>query len=284
MLRKLSGKPPEIALPDGSIDCHIHIFDSKRFKHQKGGPNLPSDALIPHYEKLQKWLGMERVIITQANGYQFNNDCTLNALAHFGRKAKAIVAIPADVSDDEINRMNSLGVCGARIMNILQGATGLDKMLDINARIHPFGWSLIVQFDGRDILEHIELLEKIKGDYVIDHAGKFLEPVNVDSPSFIALLRLIDRGNCYVKLAGCYETSKTGFPDYLDVAALSKALIIHAPDRIIWGTNWPHNMAVSEENYPDDVHLLNLINQWAGSTENRQKIFVDNPSRLYNFN
>ncbi len=283
MFRILEGKPPEIPLPSGSIDCHIHIFDSARFKHQNGGPALPNDALISHYEKVQNWLGMEKVVIAQGNAYQFNNECILNALSHFGNKARAIVAVPASISDDEINRMTALGVCGARIMNILQGAAGLDKMLDINARINQFGWSMIVQFDGCDILEHIPLLEKIKGNYVIDHTGKFLEPVSVDSPEFAALLRLIDRGNCYVKLAGCYETSKNGFPNYLDVAALSKALIIHAPDRIIWGSNWPHNMAVSKENYPDDVHLLNLVNQWAGSTENRQKIFVDNPSQLYNF-
>jgi D-galactarolactone isomerase len=283
MFRTLGGRPPRHALPKGSVDCHIHIFDSSKYEGQAGGPPPPPDALVSDYEKVQKWLGLDRVVITQGNAYQFDNRCTLAALDHFGDNARAIVAVTPDISDKEINAMSARGVCGARVMDILQGALGLDGLLDINARVAPFGWSLIVQFDGRNMVEHVPLLEKIQGDYVIDHTGKFLEPVGVDSSAFQALLGLVDRGNCYVKLAGCYETSKTGYPDYEDVGALSRALVNHAPDRIIWGTNFPHNMATSAENYPDDVHLLDLANEWAGSDTNRQKIFVDNPSRLYGF-
>lgn len=282
--RILDGKPPKIALPKGAVDTHIHIFDSTKYKAQNGGPGIPADALIEHYESVQKWLGIDKVVITQGNGYQFDNGCILEALDHFGEKARAIVAIRSNISDAEIEAMTRRGVVGARIMNILNGAAGLDLLLDINARVKPFGWNLIVQFDGREMLDHISLLEQIQGDYVIDHTGKFLEPVTVNSPQFKALLNLIDRGNCYVKLAGCYETSISGFPEYADVAALSKALISHAPDRIIWGTNWPHNSSNSVENYPDEVHLLNLVNDWAENDENRQKIFVDNPTKLYGFN
>ncbi len=283
MFRTLSGRSPKIALPAGSVDCHIHIFDGTRYEGQPGGPDLPANAFVAHYEQVQNWLGVKRVVISQGNAYQFNNGCTLSALAHFGDKARAIVAIKPDIEDSEINAMTRQGVRGARIMDIWQGAVGLNGMLAINARIHPFGWSLMVQFDGRDMVEHVPLLEKIQGDYVIDHTGKFLKPVAPHSPAFTALLKLIDRGNCYVKLAGCYETSLSGHPDYSDVGILSKTLIQHAPDRIIWGTNWPHVMANSAESYPDDGHLLNLINDWAGSEENRQKIFVDNPCRLYGF-
>ncbi len=283
MFRTLEGQPPQIALPQGSVDCHIHLFDSAKYEGQPGGPNPPPDALIGHYEKVQKWLGIDRVVITQGNAYQFDNRCILEGLDHFGDSARAIVAIRPDISDEDINAMSARGVCGARIMDILQGAMGLDGLMDVNARVHPFGWSLIVQFDGRNMVEHVPLLEKIQGNYVIDHTGKFLEPVAVDSPAFKALLNLVERGNCYVKLAGCYETSITGYPDYQDVATLSRALIKHAPERIIWGTNFPHNMATSAETYPDDVHLLDLVNAWAETDSVRHKIFVDNPVRLYGF-
>ncbi|WP_299425820.1 amidohydrolase family protein [uncultured Shimia sp.] len=94
---------------------------------------------------------------------------------------------------------------------------------------------------------------------------------------------LIDRGNCYVKMAACYETSRNGYPGYDDVAALSQALIHHAPDRIIWGSNWPHNMATTAEAYPDDVHLLDLAMAWTGKTKTIQQIFVDTPAQLYGF-
>lgn len=283
MFRKLDGRPPRIALPAGTVDTHIHVFDNSKYEGQPDGPGLPADALVEHYERVQKWLGIERVVIVQGNAYQFDNRCILDALDHFGDKARAIVAVGPDSTDADIDAMTARGVRGARIMDILQGAVGLDGLLDVNARIHPFGWHLIVQFDGREMVARVPLLEKIQGDFVIDHTGKFLEPVGIDSPAFRALLGLVDRGNCYVKLAGCYETSIIGPPGFDDVGALAKALVKHAPDRIIWGTNFPHNMATSAATYPDDVLLLDLVNEWAGSDMNRQKIFVDNPVRLYGF-
>ncbi len=283
MFRTLSGRAPKITLPQESIDCHIHLFDSSKYEGQAGGPPPPPDALISHYEKVQKWLGIERVVITQGNAYQKDNRCLLEGLEHFGDKARGVVAVAPSVTDEEIDLMTSKGVRAARIMNILKGAVGVDEMLRVNERVHPFNWSMIVQFDGREMLERKPLLDLIQGDYVIDHIGKFLEPVTVDSAEFKALLSLIDRGNCYVKIAGCYETSQVGFPGYDDVAALAQALINHAPERIIWGSNWPHNMATSKETYPDDAHLLDLVCEWAGSKENIQKIFVDNPARLYGF-
>ncbi|MDO6485677.1 amidohydrolase family protein [Shimia thalassica] len=283
MFRTLTGRAPVSALPPLATDCHIHLFDSARYSDQPNGPTAPADALISHYEQVQKWLGLERVVIVQGNAYQKDNRCLLEGLDHFGSAARGVVAVSADISDEDLHQMTAKGVRGARIMNILQGAVGLDEMLEVNARVYPFGWSLIVQFDGRDILAQMAKLETIKGDYVIDHTGKFLEPVTTGSAEFAALLRLVDRGNCFVKLAGCYETSKIGHPGFDDLAALSKALIQHAPDRIIWGTNWPHNMSNSRETYPDDVHLLDLAMDWAGSRENIQKIFVDTPAQLYGF-
>lgn len=283
MFRTLNGPAPKVALPRLATDCHIHLFDSSKYATQPNGPQAPADALISHYESVQKWLGIERVVIVQGNAYQKDNRCVLDGLDHFGGAARGIVAVSSDISDREIHEMTAQGVRGARIMNILQGPVGLDELLDVNARVHPYGWSLIVQFDGRDILQHLSVFEQIKGDYVIDHTGKFLEPVTSDSAEFAALLRLVDRGNCYVKLAGCYETSRAGYPRFDDLADLSKALITHAPDRIIWGTNWPHNMSSSRDTYPNDVHLLDLVMEWAGSSKNIQKIFVDNPARLYGF-
>ncbi len=283
MFRTLQGRPPKITLPANATDCHIHIFDSSKYQAVDGGPPAPADALVSHYEKVQQWLGLERVVITQGNAYQKDNRCLLEALDHFKQKARGIVAVDASISDQEIEAMTAKGVRGVRIMNILQGAVGLNEMLAVNARISAFDWSMIVQFDGRDILEHQQDLQKIQGPYVIDHLGKFLEPVTTDSPQFAALLTLIDKGNCYVKIAGCYETSKIGYPSYEDVGVLARKLIAYAPERVIWGSNWPHNMASSAETYPDDVHLLDLVNDWIGSEENRQKIYVDNPAKLYGF-
>jgi D-galactarolactone isomerase len=283
MLRPLTGIAPKTPLPSGATDCHIHLFDNRYFDGQPGGPPPPSNALEEHYESVQRWLGLERVVLTQGNAYQRDNQCLLRGLEYFGNRARGIVAVGADVSDADILTMNEKGVCGARIMNLSQGAVGLSEMLALNARVHPFGWSLIVQFDGREIAQHRQSLKSIQGKYVIDHLGKFLEPVTPDSTEFKTLLDLVDRGNCYVKLAACYETSRTGAPHYEDVGVLARALVKHAPDRVIWGSNWPHPGAQSVKDYPNDVGLLDLAMDWAGSDANIQKLLVDTPAELYGF-
>ncbi|MEH6633070.1 MAG: amidohydrolase family protein [Halopseudomonas aestusnigri] len=283
MFRTLSGRSPRISLPKGAVDCHMHIYDGINFMAPADSQGLPEDAFIAHYEQVQRWLGFERVVIVQSNGYRFDNSCTLHALDHFGENARAIVTIKPEISDAEIENLSKRGVRGARIMDIWGGSVPLKDMLAVNDRVHPFDWSLIVQFDGCEIVEHSHVLEKIQGNYVIDHTGKFLNPVTVDSAEFKALLKLIDRGNCYIKVSAFYETSNAGAPDYSDVGSLAKALIDYAPDRILWATNWPHLMARDAQSYPDDVYMLDLVNDWAGSDEVRRKIFADNPSRLYGF-
>ena len=117
---------------------------------------------------------------------------------------------------------------------------------------------------------------------MIDHTGKFLEPVSTDSESFAALLRLVDTGRCWVKLSAPYETSKTGAPKYEDVGRLARALVKHAPERMLWASNWPHPSA-REPAPPEDAELLELLLDWAPDEAVRQKILADNPAQLYGF-
>jgi D-galactarolactone isomerase len=186
------------------------------------------------------------------------------------------------VDEATLAELTERGVRGARIMHLPGGAVGMGDLLAIHARTRPFGWSPIVQFDGRAIADYLAILEALEGDYVIDHAGKFLEPVGVEAPEFQALLKLIDHGNCYVKISACYETSKVGPPHYADVGALSKALIAHAPERMLYASNWPH-VSKPIDDQPDDRLLLDLLADWAPDEAVRQMIFVDNPARLYGF-
>lgn len=241
------------------------------------------DASLTDYQQLQKWLGLERVVFVQNNAYQKDNRSIEAALSAWGENARGVVAIDASIRDQEIARLAALGVRGYRIMDIFRGAVGLSELQSLDARLSGHGWSAIAQFDGNQMATYQPLFESLAGDYVIDHVGKFLSPVAVDGPEFSALLSLIDRGNCYVKIAGFYETSSIGYPHFDDTAELAKALIQHAPERIIWGSNWPHNMATSAHDYPDDVHLLDLVCDWAATEQNRQLLFVDNAARLYGF-
>ncbi len=281
--RPLNGKPPITALPAGTIDCHMHVLDNTRFPLEMPNDQRPADALLSHYQQLQQWLGIERIVIVQSNAYQCDNRIIEDALQQLGDKARAVVAVRADVSEDELVRLHTLGVRGARVMDLGGGPIGLSELIALNARTSAQHWSMIVQFDGQQMLQQSPLLASIQGNYVIDHVGKFMPTVSVDSPAFRGLLKLIDRGNCYVKIAGFDETSSQGQPDYPDIAALAKALITHAPERIIWGSNWPHILAKCPADYPDDVQLLDMVNDWAGNELNRQLLFVDNAAKLYGF-
>ncbi|MGH6623355.1 MAG: amidohydrolase family protein, partial [Burkholderiaceae bacterium] len=162
-----------------------------------------------------------------------------------------------------------------------------DRMHEVMARVHPFGWHANIQLDGRELPQWEETITKLPGRFVIDHIGKYLEPVAPEHGSFKSLLRLLDTGRCWVKLSAPYETSKAetskiGAPGYEDVSRLARALVKHAPDRMIWASNWPHPSA-PRDNIPDDADLIDLLLDWAPDETTRRKILVDNPKELYGF-
>lgn len=279
--RPLDGPSPQLATPKGATDCHMHLY-LDGYPARPGGPSIAELATPADYARVQRRLGLERVVITQSNAYQFDNGATLAGLKAIGSDlARAVIAVGPETTEADLAAYHTLGVRGARIMNLPGGAVGIDGMPEVEARVRNFGWHLMVQFDGREIEHHRPALEAIAADYIIDHTGKFLEPVSADDARVDTLLRLIDRGNAWFKIAGLYETSRLGAPDFADVAPIARRVIEHAPERVIWGSNWPH-VGVPREDYPDDAVLLdNLLDLADAAT--CQRILVDNPAALYGF-
>jgi D-galactarolactone isomerase len=282
MPRPLSGPAPRLHVPRGACDTHMHFYSARYPKHPNGPPP-PADATVADYRRIMSWLGIERVVVVQPNSYGDDNRCTMEAVADLGPdKARAVVVVQPTISDAELDRLTTAGARAVRIMCLPGGHLKWDAMEEVLARVRPFGWHPIVQFDGRELPEREARLKRIEGDYVIDHIGKFLEPVSTDHAAFRALLRLVERGNCYVKLSAAYEVSKTGAPSYADVGRLAKELVKLAPERMLWASNWPHS-SMPPERYPSDSNLLDLLLEWAPNEADRQKILVDNPARLYGF-
>jgi D-galactarolactone isomerase len=280
--RPLSGRAPRVATPPGACDTHIHFYDFKRFPARPGTPT-PPDASVEDYRKFQAWLGLERAVVVQANAYGDNNTLAIDAVAALGgERARAVVVVRPGVAETELDRLSNAGARAVRFMALLGGTLSWDQMDEVAARVHPFGWHALVQLDGRELAEREAQIRRLPCPFVIDHIGKFLEPVGTDHPGFKALLRLLETGRCWVKIAAAYETSKKGGPDYADVAPLARALIRAAPERMIWASNWPHAQA-DKVGYPDDVGWLDLLGDWAGDETTRRKILVDNPARLYGF-
>lgn len=278
--RPLTGDPPRLEAPAGTCDTHIHFYDS-RYAARPGTP-IPADASVDEYRQVMQWLSIERAVVVQPNAYGDDNRLTMDSVARLGPSARAIAVVTPGVTDEQLDALTKAGACGARIMALHGGLVGLDQIGEVAARIYSFGWHCNVQTDGRKLPEHEAQLMRLPGPFVIDHVGKFLEPVAPDHDSFKCLLRLVDTGRCYVKISAPYETSKTGGPLYEDVARLARALIRTAPDRMLWASNWPHAQA-AKFGYPDDAALLDLLLDWAGDETVIRKILADNPARLYGF-
>lgn len=279
--RPLTGPAPRTKVPAGAIDTHMHFF-LEGFAAQPDGPPIKQLAEIADYAQVQKRLGLDRVIITQGNAYQFNNGATLEAQRRLGTdRARSIVVVSADTPAEELERMHAMGARGARIMDLPGGAVPVAKMAPVAKAVLPLDWIMMVQFNGRKMGEYYEALAGLENRYIIDHVARFMDPVPADDPKVDALLRLIDRGNCWFKLAAWYEYSLTGGPAFEDVAAIARRVVAHAPERIIWGTNWPHLGAPAGQ-YPDDAAILDLMADWVGDA-NLNRVLVDNPARLFGF-
>ena len=272
---------PRLAAPANTCDCHIHIYDpSKPVAPTASGPG-PAWANVAAYRAVQQRLGLTRAIVVQPTAYGTDNSCTVEAIAELGlADTRGIAVVGADVTEAELQRLTNAGIRGARFQMLPGGALPWEALDPIAAKIAAFGWHVQLQMDGRLMADREAQIKRLPGTVVIDHVGKFLEPVPVDHPGFRTLLRLLDGGRTWLKLAAAYETSKLGAPLYADVGALAKAAVKAHPERMIWASNWPH---VSVKDLPDDASLLDLLLDWAPDAQVRQRILVDNPAEVYGF-
>lgn len=283
MQRTLSGPAPRLKAPAGAIDTQMHCY-LPGFPSAPGAIPLPAGDTGPDaYRQVMAWLGIERVVVVQGNAHGADNSNLCAVLENFGPVARGVGVITPATTDVELERLHAAGIRGARIMDLPGGAVGLDALEPVAAMAHDMGWTLNVQFDGGGIEALEPRLAAIPGRYVIDHHGKFFAGAAPGDAKIAALLRLIDRGNAHFKLAGCYESSKTGGPGYDDVSAVARAVVAHAPGRVIWGSNWPHNLIKTPELYPSDADLMDLLLDWAPDEGDRRRILVDTPAALYGF-
>ncbi|KXG84380.1 amidohydrolase family protein [Agrobacterium bohemicum] len=283
LVRTFEGKNPRITMPKGAIDTQMHMY-LRDFPAQEGGPPVPEGTPGPdEYRRLMKWIGIERVVITQGNAHQRDNGNLIACLREMGSVAKGVAVVTRETPLDELQELVEAGVVGARIMDLPGGAVDLTHLEEVDSIAQELGWSVAVQFDGSNILDHEQKLAAIKSRWIFDHHGKFFSGVTPDSDQISALKRLIEKGNCWFKFAGCYESSRSGAPDFEDIAAVARVIAEHAPERIIWGTNWPHNNAKTTEEYLDDADLLDTVLSWLPSDEARKKALVTNPEELFGF-
>ena len=208
LIRTLTGAPPRLKAPAGTCDTHVHFY-SRAYRALPGTLN-PPDASVADYHQVMAWLGIERAIVVQPNAYGDDNRATMAGVKTLGKAARGVVVVKPGVNDAALDALTRDGARAIRFMNLLGGTLTFEHMDEMAARVRPFGWSAVVQLDGGTLPEHEAELRRLPLDYVIDHCGKFLEPVAPDHAAFRTLLRLVETGRCWVKIAGVYEFSKLG--------------------------------------------------------------------------
>jgi D-galactarolactone isomerase len=258
----------------------MHVYDPKFPKAPTAKIDAPA-APVSAYRKMCERLGIERTVVVQPSTYGKDNRCTLEAVAEIGTNARCVVVVDESVTDAELDRLTRLGARGIRFFMLAGGPLPWDILETMSARVAPFGWHVQLQLDGRELPEREAVLKRLTSTLVIDHVGKFLEPVPLDHAGFRTLRNLVDDGRTWVKLSAPYEVSKVGPPNYDDVGKLARDLAKAAPERMLWATNWPHPTPGAP--VPDDAWMLDMLLDWIPDTAARHKALVENPAQVYGF-
>ncbi len=269
---------PNLIAPPGACDTHMHVYEPG-YDMAPTALLPPPDGRLEDYRRVQERLGLERVVIVQPTTYGDDNRCTLEAMAALGDSARGVAVVGTGAGDEVYGDLTARGIRGIRFHMLPGGALPWEDLDVLAGRAADHGWHIQLQLDGRLLPEFEAQIRSWPGELVIDHTGKFLDPVSPDHAAFECLKGLVAAG-AWVKLSAPYETSKAGPPRFDDVAALARELVRESPDRMLWASNWPHP---GQNPRPDDAMLLDTLLHWAGDEATRKRILADNPARLYGF-
>ena len=273
---------PARRLPPLACDSHMHIFDP-RFAPSPHWKRTPPDAPVAAYRRLQQRLGTQRTVVVTPSTYGTDNACTLDALDQLGDGARGVAVVAQDVGDAELDRLHARRVRGLRVNFVTPQSWGetTPQMLATLARKAarlPL-WHIQVFMHPEQIVALESVLAALPVPLVIDHLGRIDPDEGPSADGYGALRRLLDGGNTWVKLSGAYMRSTA--PAYADTLVLAQALVRAAPERLVWGSDWPHTTAAPGT--VNDADLVDVLQAWCGSTAVMDRILVDNPAQLYGF-
>ena len=286
-------------VPRGGCDCHVHVFgDPAKFPFAEKRIYTPPQASVEQLLELQGALKLERVVVVQPSVYGSDNSCTVDAVRRLGVRGRGVAVIDKTTTRASLEEMNAAGIRGVRLNLETNTAGRFDpssakELLDTTAeQTKGLGWHIQMYTRTSVIAALKDHLAKLPFSVVFDHFGRADPAQGPKQEGFDALTELVKSGRAYVKISGAYRVSKQA-PDFADVTPLAQALVEANPDRIVWGTDWPHpnsdhgrGKPLTEISPPfaiDDGLLLNQLTKWVPDAATRKKILVDNPSRLYGF-
>ena len=272
---------PKLKAPPLACDCHHHIYDTARFPAPD--PGAEPNARVAEYRLLQQRIGTTRDVIVTPRPYATDNRVTLDAIAQFAPNARGVAVIHPTITDAELKALARGGIRGIRFSlapAAIAPATSLDMIEPLSKRINALGWHVQINMDADQIAASENLWMRLASPIVFDHMGHIPQPMGMKHPAYPLIRKLVDKGRTWVKLSVTRDNTKDGPPTYADVNRVGRAYAQAAPERMVWGSNWPHP---NETNKPDDAILFDLLTQWAPSEATRHRILVENPAILYDF-
>jgi 2-pyrone-4,6-dicarboxylate lactonase len=275
-------RKPRFAMPPGACDAHCHIFGpGARFPYAADRAYTPPDAPFEDLVRLHRVLGIERAVIVHASCHGADMRATLDGIARSGGRFRGTAIIDESATGADFERMHEGGIRAVRFNFVkhLGGRPDFGFFHRTVDRLQALGWHLILHLDANDIIEFEALFRKIPVPMVIDHMARVAAADGLEQKPFRVLLDFMKNENAWVKVCGAERVSSKG-PPFTDAVPFARALIEAAPDRVLWGTDWPHP---NVKHMPNDGDLVDLIPLMAPGPAVQRKILVDNPARLYGF-
>ncbi|HEY8357668.1 MAG TPA: amidohydrolase family protein [Ramlibacter sp.] len=275
-------RAPRLVLPAGTVDCHAHVFGpSAQFPFSPEASYTPEDCTVADYQALLAALGIDRCVIVHGGAHGTDNRVTLAALRTLGARARGVAVIRPGLGAQAIEALHAGGMRGCRISSVVRGGARFDDLEALAEETHPLGWHLLMHLHRSDELVTLApRLRAIANPFVLDHLGHVLGTEGTASAGFRTLMELLETDRCWIKLASLYRSSAQPYP-HEDMLPMIHAVVRARPDRVIWGTNWPH--PIYRGPMPNDAGLVDLLPLWIPDEATRRQVLVDNPARLYGF-
>ncbi|GGE37628.1 2-pyrone-4,6-dicarboxylate hydrolase [Marinicauda pacifica] len=276
-------KTPDFTPPPGAVDAHCHVFGpGDEFPFAPERKYTPCDASKDQLFALRDHLGFSRNVIVQATCHGADNSAVIDAIAHSHGKAKGIASIKPAITDAELAALDAGGIKGVRFNFVRRLVNPLppEVLRELVGRIAPLGWHIVVYFEAADLPGLYDFLADLPVIAVADHMGRPDVSQPLDAPGFELFLRLMrESAHIWAKVSGAERLSQSGPPGYDDFVPFARRVVERFPDRVLWGTDWPHPNLKSH--MPDDGALVDLLPRIAPTPELQRKLLVDNPMRLY---
>ncbi len=276
-------KTPAYKPPPNATDTHAHIFGPPgSFPYAEKRSYTPEDCTADDYAAMLATIGFTRAALVQGGAHGTDNRAILDAIARNPGNYRGVAVVVPGLREDQLAMLDAGGIRGVRLSTMTGAGITFERLEQLAAEVRDFGWHILLHFrESAELIDVVPVLEQVKNVFILDHLARVPIAEGTSSPEFRALMKLLDTDRCYVKLASLYRLSKEPYP-HRDLLPLIHAVVAARPDRIIWGSNWPHPIHYHGI-MPDDGDLVDLIPLWVPDPANQQKMLVDNPNALYGF-